>query len=435
MIRTQATMLSLLLASAAAGCGVPPSGGDVTTFQGAVTGNIVISGRVTNSSGGGLANVTVTLAGAASTSQQTTSTGAYSFGGLAAGSYSVRPAQTNCVFSPDVVNLNNLQSSTTRNFVGSGSGCGSAGGGVTPITRKYMTLIYNPIIESQGGARLITLEGWNNPDTLAAQFVTDMAQASNGLANYVAGPRVELDAFPVSEDGFQYTDATYLTCLDASRQIPFDKTKCHKPDQANGFGYAIDYLAMLNSQNVCARFNAGEFDELWMYGAPFMGFWEANQAGSQAVNTNGPIVLGSTCQGRLNIFGFAYHVGETNMLHDYGHRIDGVLHSLLPNGGPVFDEFLREDLHNPGQAACGITHYTPTSTSEYQYDNPRNVTSSCADWLNYPNRTGATTTINCNAWGCDERLFHIWRAQHLPHVAGVAADGSSNNWWTYILSR
>jgi hypothetical protein len=428
-------MLSLLLAAAAAGCGVPPSGGDVTTFQGAITGNIVISGRVTNSSGGGLANVTVTLAGAASTSQQTTSTGAYSFGGLAAGSYSVRPSRTNCVFSPDVVNLNNLQSSTTRNFVGNGSGCGSAGGGVTPITRKYMTLIYNPIIESQGGARLITLEGWNNPDTMAAQFVTDMAQASNGLANYVAGPRVELDAFPVSEDGFQYTDATYLTCLDASRQIPFDKTKCHKPDQANGFGYAIDYLAMLNSQNVCARFNAGEFDELWMFGAPFMGFWEANQAGSQAVNTNGPVVVGSTCQGRLNIFGFAYHVGETNMLHDYGHRIDGVLHSLLPNGGPVFDEFLREDLHNPGQAGCGITHYTPTSTFEYEYNNARNVTSSCADWLNYPNRTGATTTINCSAWGCDERLFHIWRAQHLPHVAGVAADGSSNNWWTYILSR
>ena len=82
------------------------------------------------------------------------------------------------------------------------------------------------------------------PDTLAAQFVADMAQASNNLAKYVAGPRVELDAFPVSEDGFEYTDATYLTCLDASRQVPFDKTKCHKPDQANGFGYAADYLAI-----------------------------------------------------------------------------------------------------------------------------------------------------------------------------------------------
>ena len=440
MTRSQCTLLSLLLTSAAVGCEAPPSGGDVTTVQGALTGNIVISGRVTNPSGSGLSNVTVTLAGSASSSQQTTSTGAYSFRGLAVGSYSVRPLRTNCAFSPDVANLNNLHGSATQNFVGSGSGCaaagtGGTGGTVTPITRKYMTLIYNPIIESQGGARLITLEGWNNPDTMETQFVADMAQASNNLAKYVAGPRVELDAFPVSEDGFQYTDATYLTCLAASGQDPFDKTKCHKPDQTDGFGYAADYLAILNSNNnICARFNAGEFDELWMFGGPFMGFWESTQAGSQAVDINGPIVVGSTCQGRLSIFGFAYNAGETNMLHDYGHRIDRGLKSLLPSPS-VMDEFTREELHNPGQAQCGITHYTPTSTFEYEYNNTRNVTSSCGDWLNYPNRTGATTTINCSAWGCDERGYHIWRAQHLPHVAGVSADGSSNNWWTYILSR
>ena len=112
-----------------------------------------------------------------------------------------------------------------------------------------------------------------------------------------------------------------------------------------GFGYAIDYLAMLNSQNVCARFNAGEFDELWMFGAPFMGFWEANQAGTQAINTNGPIVVGSTCQGRLNILGFAYHVGVANMLHDYGapDRREA-MQTLLPNGGSVYNEFTRNDL-------------------------------------------------------------------------------------------
>src|SRR3954464_5674352 len=99
MTRSQCTLLSLVLASAYAGCGVTSPADDVTLIQGAVTGNLVISGRVTNSSGNGLANVTVTLAGAASTSQQTTTTGAYSFGGLGSGSsYSVRPTRTNCAF-------------------------------------------------------------------------------------------------------------------------------------------------------------------------------------------------------------------------------------------------------------------------------------------------------------------------------------------------
>ena len=428
MTRPRFTIFSVLLASAYMGCGATPPEADVTLIQSALTGNIVISGRVTTSSGTGLGNVTVTLAGSASTSRQTTSTGAYSFGGLAAGSYSVRPTRTNCAFTPDVVNLNNLNRSVTRNFVGSGAGCAAGPPPVTPITRKYMSLIYNPIIESQGGARLIALQGWNNPDNLTTQFVADVATASHNLANYVAGPRVELDAYPVKEDGFQYTDATFMACLD-------NVANCHKPGQEMGFGYAIDYLAMLNSQNVCARFNAGEFDELWMFGAPFMGFWEANQAGTQAIDTNGPIVVGSTCQGRLNIFGFAYHAGVANMLHNYGHRIEGTMRNTLPNGGGVFNEFTRNDLQNPGQAQCGKTHYTPTSGFEYNYNNTRNVTSSCDDWLNYPNRTGATATINCNAWGCDERLYHIWWAQHLPHVAGVAPDGTSNNWWTYILTR
>ena len=430
MTRSQCTIFFAVLATGYLGCGVtPPEAEDTMVVRSALTGNIVISGRVTNPSGGGLSNVTVTLAGSASTSQQTTATGAYSFGSLAAGSYSVRPTRTNCAFSPDVVNLNNLKSSVTRNFVGSGSGCVAAPPvTVTPITRKFMSLIYNPIIESQGGARLITLRGWNNPDALTTQYVADLATGSHNLANYVAGPRVELDAYPVKEDGFQYTDATFLACLD-------DVANCHKPGQEMGFGYAIDYVAMLNSQNVCARFNAGEFDELWMFGAPFMGFWEANQAGSQAINTNGPIVVGTTCQGRLNILGFAYHVGVANMLHDYGHRIEGTMQTLLPNGGGLFNEFTRNDLFNPGQAQCGRTHYTPTSSFEYEYNNTRNVTSSCDDWVNYPNRTGATTTISCTAWGCDERQYHIWWMQHLPHVAGVFSDGSSNNWWTYILAR
>jgi hypothetical protein len=48
---------------------------------------------------------------------------------------------------------------------------------------------------------------------------------------------------------------------------------------------------------------------------------------------------------------------------------------------------------------------------------------------------GPKETISCSVWGCDERLFHIWWMQHLPHVAGVASDGSSNNWRTYILAR
>ena len=66
----------------------------------------------------------VNLDGTSQAVQTTTSSGTYSFGGLHAGSYSVRPTLNGCSFLPDVVNLNNLTASAVQNFAGSGSACG-----------------------------------------------------------------------------------------------------------------------------------------------------------------------------------------------------------------------------------------------------------------------------------------------------------------------
>ncbi len=90
-----------------------------------MTGPITISGEISDANALPLPGVTVTLAGT-SDSVQTDSNGMYSFSGLVAGSYSVRPTFGGCSFVPDVVNLNNLSTSTTQNFNGSGPSCGGA---------------------------------------------------------------------------------------------------------------------------------------------------------------------------------------------------------------------------------------------------------------------------------------------------------------------
>jgi len=109
------------------------------------------------------------------------------------------------------------------------------------------------------------------------------------------------------------------------------------------------------------------------------------------------------------------------------------MNASLPSGSTLFDEFTRIDRQYPGGSACGDTHNPPNADQDYQYDSTRVVTSTADDWLNYPNRTGATTSISCSAWSCDQRLYHVWWMTRLPHVAGNAADGSSHNWWSYIL--
>jgi hypothetical protein len=80
---------------------------------------VAISGRVTTAQGVAVPGITVTLAGSREGRVVTDGAGYYFFGVFPPGSYSVRPSGP-CAFSPDVVNLNNLYSSITQDFIASG---------------------------------------------------------------------------------------------------------------------------------------------------------------------------------------------------------------------------------------------------------------------------------------------------------------------------
>jgi hypothetical protein len=125
----------------AAGCGglVAVDEATGTTHQAVVgadagpdAGLITISGTVVESDGYGVSGVTISLSGNARTSQVTNEYGAFSFA-VKPGSYSltaaVTPGVPSCLaFSPSVINLNNITTSQTETFIGSGN---------DPITNCY----------------------------------------------------------------------------------------------------------------------------------------------------------------------------------------------------------------------------------------------------------------------------------------------------------
>src|SRR3569832_2596823 len=79
------------------------SASTITGSSSALTGNITISGTITDAAGLPLQGVTVHLDG----SKQATvleNNGSYAFTGLHSGSNSVRPTMNGCSFLPDVVN-------------------------------------------------------------------------------------------------------------------------------------------------------------------------------------------------------------------------------------------------------------------------------------------------------------------------------------------
>ncbi|MDP2363352.1 MAG: hypothetical protein Q8M94_06235 [Ignavibacteria bacterium] len=289
-----------------------------------------------------------------------------------------------------------------------------------------MLIIFNPIIESQGNKKLTELKGWNDPDQLTQQYIQDIREASGNIVNYSVVERLEVDDINPLKDGFDYTDETYLQCLN-------DSSNCHIPWEA-------DYLWILQTYNVCAKLNSNQIDELWMFGGPWFGYWEAVMAGPGAFNTNGPPISGTTCQRKLNIMGFNYERGVSEMLEDFVHRSEGTLSYVFGEdsrwGGGNYTtpwgKYALSDVTAPGKAACGWAHYAPNSQQSYDWSNQRIVSSSCEDWLNYPNLTGAFQQFNCTRWNCNGREFLKWWLKHLPKAPGFS-DNKLNNWWRYIV--
>lgn len=254
---------------------------------------------------------------------------------------------------------------------------------------------------------------WNDPVTLENQYISDVTNVSGGKVKYQIAQRQTINDYPAKEDGFDYTTDSYKTCWETNR------SSCHQLDWAN-------YLKILNDYDVCGRVNRNEIDELWLWGGPYFGYYEAIMTGPGAFWTNGGPLTGSSCQRKLNIMGFNYERGVSEMLEDLGHRVEGTMKQVYGSWtardfSHDWNKFTALEKDSPGKAGCGNVHYGPNSTSDYEWNNPRAVASNCEDWLNYPNLTGATQSFGCERWECDGYKYLKWWLNHLP-----------SSWWKYI---
>ncbi len=146
-------------------------------------------------------------------------------------------------------------------------------------------------------------------------------------------------------------------------------------------------------------------------------------------------------------------------MHNYGHKVEATM-DLITN------EWIKEDKLNywenfaaisrydqtyetkisPNRAYCGNAHFAHNSLSHYDFDNTSYGISSCADWKNFPNFTGATENLDCTKWGCvDEKAGYptwgeFWLGS-IPRSDGevlMTSKGGkkfymSRNWWQYLL--
>lgn len=318
--------------------------------------------------------------------------------------------------------------------------------GNRPKTFRVMVINFDPIIEYKGNKRLHAVY-WptHNPATLAQYYINDLKECSYGWANYEIVEWIDADYFPIKTDGFQYTDESFCTAWENGG--PF-----HSPD-------GVDYLRVLrdkyysfnNPKTVAQRIADGDIDEVFMFGAPYFGYWESCMCGPSPYFVNGGTYYVPEAGRNFIVMGFNYerYVGE--MLEDYGHRSESILRRVYGswNAYPPhhnWDLFTMVDKnitdHGLYTSGCGNVHFAPNSTADYQWGNYTYVYSTADDWLNnWPNLTGAKRLMNCTEWGRgDIRLHHKWWFKHFPHTAGVWTTGPAsgvdfgkqNNWWKYV---
>lgn len=322
---------------------------------------------------------------------------------------------------------------------------------------RVLLLIHNPVIEQFAGRRLREVIGWNDPDWLCGQCIFDLAQVSRGRVNYRIVERIELDEWPVKQDGFRYDDAAYINNWRAARGW-------HQPD-------TVDYPALLASCDFVRKLEAGRVDELWLMGFPYAGYYESCMGGRGAIWCNGPVIPGAErVSRRFVVMGFNYERGVGEMLEDFGHRAESILEHVFaraprvpPPGDPapslraggwlsrliddarkgaagadgwgtLWEHFTRHDRAAPGRAACGNVHFAPNSERDYDWGNRRAVASTADDWLDYPRLTGRARPMHCADWGNgDIRAHHKWWFERFPRADGQTDYGVLHDWWRYVI--
>lgn len=302
-----------------------------------------------------------------------------------------------------------------------------------PITKKVYLVVFNPQLSAAFGTNQnhIRYYGANDPYTLTNEAIAWFKAISNGRINYVLSRQTVLNKYPVLTDGFSYTDSTYHSMITGV-------TPVHQPVWAN-------YNTIVTETQACELFNAGEIDEMWMFGGSWFGFYESRLAGTGAFWYNSPALTGTTCTRPMPIMGYNFERGLPEMIHDYGHRAEYTMLKVYTSWARTriytnFDRFalVQAKATSYAYSGCGTTHFPPNAPVDYDYSNMAQKLTMCDDFINYPELAKVADIVadiaDCRTWSCTDIGFYGYWFSHFPQFAGIGTDGKLNDWWDYMLN-
>jgi hypothetical protein len=304
----------------------------------------------------------------------------------------------------------------------------------TAPTRKVKValVIIDPPIEAENGLRFHERFGWDDPLHLTEALRDSLNAAGGGAVDYqIVETYDEAILYAQLEGTTISVDSMYRLFLEPGWAT------FHHLEQTGG--YAFDYNGLLAAHDFCTQSNSKAIDEIWVYSMPFTGMYESRLTGDGAFWYNSPPLDGNACTDQLPIMGFNYERGVAEAMHSFGHRVESAMAQTFGRWDYTatdkndWEKFSSYDQVVPGEAYCGNIHFPPNGTSDYDYENAASVVVKAENWNQYPFMFDASTTTDCQAWGCSHLGFMSWWFRHLPHVTCKNKNGILNNWWTYIV--
>jgi len=310
-----------------------------------------------------------------------------------------------------------------------------------PQIVKVLVLNFDPILENYGGQKLSEYRGWNNSEDLNNQVIKFFQSVSDGYVNYTVSEWIYIDGY-IDKPSGSLTDDIYISqCLSTSPSDLCNDT--------------IDYKKFIEDYQICEKANNEQIDELWVWGAPWMGMWGSNLTGTDAFWYNSSPTLDTTCSKQVPIMGLNYERGLAEAVESFGHRTESAMDhtfsrwyndyqydSVRKYPGDINDWELftmKEWDDGDFNSSCGLIHGAVNTQTFpgpgwwYIWDDTNYVNNNCDNFYNYPSLTGATKYINCTEWGCSDLGFKEWWFKHIPNKDGIY-EGKWNNWWRYILN-
>jgi len=226
-------------------------------------------------------------------------------------------------------------------------------------------------------------QDWNRTDELIRGYIETMKRASNGSLAYKIVSRATVRDYPVLLDGRRYTDATWTQAMQDDSQAIRDP---------HGSYMMADYQRIIQDFNLIRQVRDRVYDEVWMFGGPYFGFYESRMVGRGAFWCNAPAL--EQPGRRFLVMGYNYQRGVKEMVHNFGHRAESILCRQYGS-----QSFLQQLYRLQAAANCkndyeewllnhGTVHRKPGG-EEYGQDEIAWITALKPNWFQlavYPNR-------------------------------------------------